>query len=795
MVHRPTALCLLAASLAAAILAVPANGAGPNLVSNPSFEGSLTGWVGWNATLALASDGVSGPGAAKVSLSGSSTSYSIYPSPRPVRSTVVGTTYVAGGWSRSATPGRQLCLRIREWSSAGSALGFSSTCVTSTSTWQEFPALSYTTQGAGGSVEVFVIQNGAVAGNSFEVDALSLATDTAPAPDTTPPTVALTAPADGSNVRGAVSMTADASDNAGVSRVEFLANDALVATDTAAPYSATWSSSPDGAATLSARAFDAAGNSATSSRTVTVDNTPPDTTLGSTPPASTTSTSASFAFSSEAGATFQCSLDSAAYQPCTSPASYSNLAAGSHTFGVRAVDSVGNVDSSPATYTWTVTSSPPPPPPSGGTNLIANGSFEGSLSGWGGWQATLALAADGIQGSGAAKVTNAASYTSFSIYTSPRPVQSPPAGTVYVATAWERSAVPGKQVCLRIREWSAAGAQLASAASCMTSTAAWQQFPSVSYTAQGGGSLEVYASLTGTVSGDSFELDGVSLTTGSAPPPPPPPPPGNGDPVMLAAGDIGNCATSGDEATASILDANAGTVAALGDNVYENGTAAEFASCYDPTWGRHKARTRPAVGNHEYQTAGAKPYYAYFGAAAGDPTKGYYSYEIGTWHVVVLNSNCSKITGGCGSAGAQATWLRSDLAAHPTACTLAYFHHPRFTSVTLSADGSTQALWQALYDANAELILNGHSHVYERFAPMTPTGVADSARGIREFIVGTGGGELHTNKATTRVANSQMFNDVTWGVLKLTLHASSYDWQFLPVAGKTFTDTGTTNCH
>jgi PKD repeat protein len=268
---------------------------------------------------------------------------------------------------------------------------------------------------------------------------------------------------------------------------------------------------------------------------------------------------------------------------------------------------------------------------------------------------------------------------------------------------------------------------------------------------------------------------------------------GSGDPVFVGAGDIADCARTQDEATATLLDGIAGTVYTLGDNVYENGTASEFTNCYGPTWGRHKARTKPVVGNHEYQTSGASGYYGYFGAAAGDPSKGYYSYDVGSWHVVVLNSNCSQV-GGCTASSAQATWLRNDLAANPTACTVALWHHPRFTSSRSSPDGLTLALWQALYDAGADLILGGHFHNYERFAPQTPSGSADASTGIREIVVGTGGAGL-AGFGGGVMANSLVRNSSTYGVLKLTLHASGYDFSFIPVAGQSFTDAGSGSCH
>jgi hypothetical protein len=230
----------------------------------------------------------------------------------------------------------------------------------------------------------------------------------------------------------------------------------------------------------------------------------------------------------------------------------------------------------------------------------------------------------------------------------------------------------------------------------------------------------------------------------------------------------------------------------MGDNAYESGTITEFNNCYAPTWGRQKSRTHPSVGNHEYRTLGAAGYYSYFGAAAGDPQKGYYGYDIGAWHVIVINSNCSEV-GGCGVNSPQLTWLQSDLAAHTSLCTLAYWHQPRFSSGEHGNSTAVQPIWQVLYQAGVELILNGHDHDYERFAPQNPTGVADPLNGIREFVVGTGGKDLRPMGSP--VSNSEVRNDNTWGVLKLTLHPTGYDWKFIPVAGQTFTDSGNGICH
>ncbi|MFD0886221.1 DNRLRE domain-containing protein [Streptosporangium algeriense] len=284
----------------------------------------------------------------------------------------------------------------------------------------------------------------------------------------------------------------------------------------------------------------------------------------------------------------------------------------------------------------------------------------------------------------------------------------------------------------------------------------------------------------------------VTTDTGSTPTPTPTST-ASGDPVLVGAGDISNSG-SGDSATAALLDSIPGTVFTLGDNVYSNGTTSEFNTYYDPTWGRHKARTRPVPGNHDYNTSGASGYYGYFGAAAGDPSKGYYSYDLGAnWHVVVVNSNCSAI-GGCGAGSAQEQWLRADLAANTKPCTVAMWHHPRYTSgANHSPNTSVAPIVQALYDNDADLILTGHNHQYERFAPINPANQLDNARGIRHFVVGSGGASHYS--FGTILPNSEVRNSDTYGVLKLTLHPNGYSWQFVPEAGKTFTDSGTTACH
>lgn len=268
----------------------------------------------------------------------------------------------------------------------------------------------------------------------------------------------------------------------------------------------------------------------------------------------------------------------------------------------------------------------------------------------------------------------------------------------------------------------------------------------------------------------------------------------SGDPVLVGAGDIASCDDlAGAEATAKLIDKIPGTVFAAGDLAYPDGSDEQFAKCYGPTCGRFKERTRPAPGNHEYHKSGASGYARYFGAA-GDPSKGYYSYELGAWHIAVLNSECEEV-GGCDSASAQAQWLTRDLAEHRTTCTLAYFHRPLFSSGGKHGNAvEMKPLWDVLYHAGADVVVNGHDHDYERFAPQDPEGLLDEKRGIREFVVGTGGKNSHRTMGAVK-ANSEVRNDDTFGVLKLTLHAASYDWEFVPEAGKTFRDSGSGVCH
>jgi hypothetical protein len=231
---------------------------------------------------------------------------------------------------------------------------------------------------------------------------------------------------------------------------------------------------------------------------------------------------------------------------------------------------------------------------------------------------------------------------------------------------------------------------------------------------------------------------------------------------------------------------------AVGDLAYPDGSKENF-NCYDRTWGRAKTRTRPAPGNHEFHSNGATPYFEYFGLAAGDPGNGYYSYNAGAWHIIVLNSECADI-GGCYAGSREEKWLRADLSSHVSSCTLAYWHKPLFSSGGAHGnDLEVTPLWQALYDAGADVVINGHDHDYERFGPQNPQGQADASRGIREFVVRTGGKNLRPFGPTKD--NSEVRNNKSFGVLKLTLLTNSYDWIFISQQGRAFTDSGSGTCH
>jgi len=267
------------------------------------------------------------------------------------------------------------------------------------------------------------------------------------------------------------------------------------------------------------------------------------------------------------------------------------------------------------------------------------------------------------------------------------------------------------------------------------------------------------------------------------------PPSGTPESVtFVGAGDIAKCdIIGGAVGTARLLDTIPGTVFTVGDNAYPDGSAKNFADCYEPTWGRHKARTRPAPGNHDYHTRNAQPYYDYFGENAGPPGLGYYSYDLGTWHIVSLNNVIEA-----DKRSAQYRWLEEDLKAHPAECTLAYWHIPIFSSGAHGNDWKMREVWRLLYQHGADIVLNGHDHNYERFAPQDDNGKADPAGGIREFIIGTGGGGVYRPKG--KQPNSEVWDNSSYGVLKLTLSPGSYAWEFVPIPGMKFRDSGTGTC-
>jgi hypothetical protein len=570
--------------------------------------------------------------------------------------------------------------------------------------------------------------------------------------DITPPAVGLTSPPDGSTTRDAKPTFSGPAgtapgDAATVTVRVFRGTAATGAAERelAAPVdaaSATWSVTPpaalsDGVYTVQATQSDAEGNTTTTgSHTFAVDATAPETSLDPSGPTGTTSsTAASFAFSSpDGGATFECKLEdpgstTVSYGSCTSPKAYSSLADGTYTFSVRARDDAGNTDATPASRTFTVDATAPTVTVVHPANGSTTDQPKPAFDG-------AAGTADGDVATITVKIFQAGA-TSGAAF---RTLSAPVTGGAWSATPPD--VLPEGDYIVRAQQSDSAGN-------------------------------------TGASTDHAFTVG-----------------PGH----LLAAGDIASCdpAVDGDQKTADLLATRLGTVAPLGDEVYggDEGSLASFNDCYDPNWGVEKGRSKPVPGNHEYRntvsSVQAAGYFSYFGRAAGEPAKGYYSYDVGSWHVVALNSNCTFVS--CAAGDAQETWLRSDLAANPSACTLAYFHHPLFTSDGAAGPATpTRPLWQALQDAKADVILNGHAHQYERFAPQTPDGTAAPDTGIREFVVGTGG-KSHTAFGTIR-PNSDVRDDTTFGVLDLGLHQGSYDWTFVPVAGSTFTDSGTTACH
>jgi hypothetical protein len=263
--------------------------------------------------------------------------------------------------------------------------------------------------------------------------------------------------------------------------------------------------------------------------------------------------------------------------------------------------------------------------------------------------------------------------------------------------------------------------------------------------------------------------------------------------TLLVAGDIATCKSTADEATARLLDRLPGTIVAIGDLAYPDGSWADFRNCYDPSWGRHAARTRPVIGNHEYKTGSPAAWLAYFhgqGPAAG---RTWYAFDAGSWRVYVLDSDCTEI-GGCSRSSSEGRWLAADLAANQRACSIAFMHHPRFSSGRHGNNVSVAPLWRMLYDARAELVVSGHDHDYERFALLAPDGRRAPGRGIREFVVGTGGAPLRAFRYPAG-PDSQARNSHSHGILQLDLGPRGYTWRFRAVGGSGFTDAGHAGCH
>ena len=513
----------------------------------------------------------------------------------------------------------------------------------------------------------------------------------------------------------------------------------------------------------------------------------PDTTITSGPSQTYRRGIVSFAFSSsKSGVTFECSLDGAAYAACKSPYAR-QVDNGAHHFAVRAKSTSGT-DATPATRDWWA------------DGLVQNGMFEASsdgwdadydVPGWNGYQANVALEADTSASGHHAHVTATLAQEPFSVYTSPRVVNSAEAGSVWFARAKVRSDKPGGRVCLILRERDSAGV-VGNDQHCLTTTSSWQEFTDVRHTVvKSGDQLEIVVSQSNGDPGDSFDLDAVEMDDVNGPVTVARPAAPAGDPVLLGVGDIASCWSSGDEGVARLLDGLGGTLGTSGDTAYDHGSAADFRGCFDPSWSRHLWRIKPAIGDHEYDTPGATGYWDYFGALAGPRSKGWYSYELGTWHVVVLNSNCDEV-GGCGPDSDEGKWLAADLSANAHTCTLAYFQHPLFSAgLVHGSEEEPRPLWDALYQYGTDVIYNGDEHTYQRFAPQTPDGVADP-NGIREFVVGTGGSGQYALGAP--LPTTEVQHTGSYGVLRLVLHGGSYDWRFVAERGQSFSDSGSAAC-
>jgi hypothetical protein len=584
-------------------------------------------------------------------------------------------------------------------------------------------------------------------------------------PDTIAPTVVLEVPEDGAIIGDPIDVVADASDDHDVTLVDFMLDGSVVervCNCVREPkFTELWfpGFSPDGTYSMTARAHDPHGNRTMSApKRVTLDHRWPLIRLtGALPPRRTTARTATISFEAdEPGVTYTCSFDGAR-SPCSSPQTFTGLADGMHTFQVQAEDRARN-PSDWAAHSWLVTSAP------------ANDLFSGAI--------TVSGTAGSVTGSNAGATLE----------------QGEPAhaGNVGGTSLWYRFQPTAGGPITLTTAGSSFDTVLAvyggSAVDALTRVAADDDGGGADHTSRL--SFDAVSGTTYFIAVDGFDGASGPFRLGW----------GLGavtDPTVLAAGDIADCIGDGEYKTATIIDGYPdATVAALGDLAYFAGTPAEFQSCYEPSWGRHKARTRPTPGNHEYGTAGAAGYFGYFGASAGASGKGWYSYDLGGWHVVVLNSNCEKID--CSPTSEQLQWLRNDLEAHPVDCTLAYWHHPLFTSGTHTGDANlllVRTFWDELYARGVDVILNGHDHDYERFVPQTPAGAQDLVYGIREFVVGTGGAALRGQGVDPRPPTSQAFYSAGYGVLKLVLSPGSYGWEFLGEPGTTFTDAGTGNCH
>jgi hypothetical protein len=582
----------------------------------------------------------------------------------------------------------------------------------------------------------------------------------------------------------------------------------------------------DGTWTAQAVQADSSGNTGLSSaNTFTVDTVAPVTTIVSGPANPSITASATFSFAAGEPASFQCSLDGAAYSACTSPQSYYALATTSHTFRVRATDAAGNVGAA-ASYTWTVQAAPVPPPsidsaPANPANSAsATFAFSDTAAG-----VTFRCSLDG---SAYAACSTPAGYAGLSDTSHTFSVQAvdPSSGNTSAPTTatWAidtkapvvtlTSPASGSSRLELPTFTGVAGTAAGDSGSVTVNVYAGSsasgspvQAPTTLAGANGGYSVLASAPLqAGTYTAQAVQKDAAgnagtsAVTTFTV-----------GDPVILSAGDIAGCLFTvfASQATgaklATVPDA---LVVPLGDNAYPDGQPSEYQNCYGSTWGPALARTRPVVGEHDEtdrtSTGGSRPGVGYvgyfqnqlapFGPTATDLSKLYYSYDLGAWHVVVLNDSCiERQTPNCDEK-AQEAWLKNDLATHPSLCTLALYHEPRYSSGNIHGDlPPIEAFWNILYQYGVDLVLNGSDHDYERFAPQDAAGNADPAYGIREIIVGTGGYGLYS--LGTVQPNSEVYDSTTYGVLKTTLHPTGYDWQFLAAAGGSFTDSGSGSCH